>query len=169
VRINVAQLRRMEGSSERYAFCEPMSPLQFGKDEYVFLKPLNVQLDVVNTGKSLLVNGKVSSEMGVTCSRCLKDFPFYLAFEFEDEWIPEEFAEENEEENAFIFEKDEFNIEDRILEHVLLHIPMKFMCSEDCKGLCPKCGADRNTITCACTDEAIDPRLEILSKWNKGV
>ncbi len=169
MRVNVAQLRRSEGGSERFQFHENLPSLQLGNEEYIFQEPLDIQLDVVNTGKSLLVKGKVSTIIGVNCSRCIKGFPFPLNFEFEDEWLPVEFSELDEEDNAFVFEKDEFDITERILEHILLHIPMKFMCKEDCKGLCPQCGADRNEGPCACTDEVIDPRLAILSKWNKGV
>lgn len=169
MKVNVAQLRRTEGGSERFIFNERVPSLQLGKDEYIFQSPLDVQINAVNTGKSLLIKGNILAEIMVSCSRCLKEFPYRLAFEFEDEWLPAEFADLNAEENAFVFAKDEFDITERILEHVLLHIPMKFMCSEDCKGLCPQCGADLNTNPCACADEVIDPRLEILSKWNKGV
>lgn len=169
MKVNVAQLRRTEGGSERYQFSEGFPSLQLGNDEYIFQTPLDVLINVVNTGKSLLVKGRVHSEIGVNCSRCLKEFSYHLDFEFEDEWLPSEFAVKDEEENAFIFEKDEFSITERMMEHILLHLPMKFMCSEKCKGLCPRCGADRNTNPCACSDEIIDPRLEILSKWNKGV
>ncbi|NLI91394.1 MAG: DUF177 domain-containing protein [Peptococcaceae bacterium] len=169
MKVNVAQLRRTEGASARFLFSETFPPLQLGNEEYFFQAPMEVQLDVTNTGKSLLVKGKLSSVINVNCSRCLKEFPFPLAFEFEDEWLPIEFSELDEEESAFIFEKDEFCIDECVMEHVLVHIPMKFMCSEDCKGLCPKCGADRNKESCVCAGADIDPRLEILSKWNKGV
>lgn len=169
MKVNVAQLRRNEGGTERYQFSENFPSLQLGSEEYTFQKPLNVCLDVVHSGNSFLVKGRVCSELGVNCSRCLKEFSYSLDFEFEDEWLPLEFAAQDEEENAFIFEKDEFSITERIFEHILLHLPMKFMCSEECKGLCPKCGIDRNLHPCACSDGIIDPRLEILSRWNKGV
>jgi len=169
VKVNIAQLRRTEGASETYRFSESFPSLQLGNEDYFFQVPVDVQADVTNTGKSLLVKGKVFSIINVNCSRCLKEYPFHLDFEFEDEWQPAEFAEPDEEEGAFLFDKDEFCIDNRISEHILLHIPMKFMCSEDCKGLCPKCGADRNQGSCACTDGDIDPRLEILFQWNKGV
>lgn len=169
MKVNVAQLRRTEGSSEEYQFSENFPSLQLGNEEYIFRTPLDVFIHAVNLRKSLAVKGRVNSEISVNCSRCLKEFPYHLDFEFEDEWMPIEFAAIDEEENAFIFEKDEFSITERVMEHILLHLPMKFMCSEECKGLCPKCGADRNINVCVCSNEIIDPRLEILSKWNKGV
>jgi uncharacterized protein len=43
---------------------------------------------------------------------------------------------------------------------LLLNIPMRILCKEDCRGLCPKCGRNRNTNSCDCVEEAIDPRWE---------
>ncbi|HHV65230.1 MAG TPA: DUF177 domain-containing protein [Peptococcaceae bacterium] len=169
MKINVASLRKNEGSSARFEFGEALPPIQIGDGEYSFQSPVKVTLNVTKSGKSLLVKGKVLSELNVHCSRCLKEFTYPLSFDFEDEWLPVEAATQDEEGTALIFDKDEFSIEERIVEHILLHLPMKFLCSEDCRGLCPKCGVDRNLNTCVCSDETIDPRLEILSKWNKGV
>lgn len=169
MKVNVTQLRRTEGSCERYSFNEKFPSLTMGNEEYIFLEPLEVVMDAVNTGKSILVKGRVCSKIEVNCSRCLKEFSCPIDFEFEDEWLPLEFAAQGEEENGFIFEKDEFIVDERILEHIYLHLPMRFTCSKKCKGLCPKCGVDRNIHSCVCSDEVIDPRLEILSKWNKGV
>lgn len=169
MRVNVAQLRKAEGGSERFQFSEIPAPIEMGKDMLVFQTPLDVQMDIINTGKSLFVNGKANAGVSVNCSRCLKEFIYNIEFEFEDEWIPAEFSSSDQEETALIFEKDEFSIDERILEHLLLQLPMRFICSPDCKGLCVKCGVDRNNNKCDCTNEDIDPRLEILSKWNKGV
>ncbi len=169
MKINVARLRRTEGGTERFEFSESIPALKLGADEYVFLSPLHVMLDVTNSGKSLLVNGTVSSVIKAVCSRCLKEFSHDLSIQLEDEWVPVEFSSEEHEDTALIFDKDEFCLDERILEHIVVQLPMRFTCTEECQGLCPKCGIDRNQNQCSCADEVIDPRLEILSKWNKGV
>jgi len=169
VKLNVAQLRRTDGATESVYFSELFSSFQLGPDEYRFASPLNVALEITNTGKSLLVKGKLETALNVICSRCLKDFAYKFNFEFEDEFFPQEYAPEDAE-DAFVFEKNEFSIDERICEHILLHLPMRFICVDSCRGLCPKCGADLNANPCGCTQEVIDPRLEILAKWkNKGV
>lgn len=168
LRINVAQLRYGESGSESYYFSEHFPALDVNGEEYVFQEPVNVVLEAVNTGKSLFIKGNISSTLKVSCSRCLKEMPYKLNLQFEDEWIPIEYAKPGDEDSALIFEKDEFTIDDRIIEHILVSLPMRFVCSEQCKGLCPICGIDQNVSTCTCSDEVIDPRLEILSKWNKG-
>lgn len=169
MKINVAHLRRTEGGTEKFQFSEILSPIEMGNDTLVFQTPLNLQLDLVNTGKSLFVNGQASTRIAVNCSRCLNEFLYNLDFKFEDEWIPAEISSSDQEETALIFESDEFTIDERVIEHLILQLPMRFICSPDCKGLCTKCGADRNNTECDCTSEDIDPRMEILSKWNKGV
>lgn len=167
--INVFHLRHTEGASKTFIFSEEFSPLQLGTDEYAFVEPVGVTLDIENIGKSLIVRGKIALAIAVNCSRCLKLFTHRSELTFEDEWFPAEFASEAVDESAFIFDKDEFAINDRIIEHIVVQLPMKFLCSEDCKGLCLTCGADLNTDACSCISEDIDPRFEILSKWNKGV
>lgn len=169
MKVNVAQLRRTDGGTETFLFSEILAPIELGKETLVLQSPLDVQMDVINSGKSLLVIGKANTKVAVNCSRCLKEFIYGLDFEFEDEWIPVEFSSPDQEEIALIFDKDEFSLDERILEHVLLHLPMRFICSSECKGLCVRCGVDRNNTECDCTNEDIDPRLEILSNWNKGV
>lgn len=169
MRVNIAQLRKNKGGTENFHFSESFSPIRLGSDVFTFRSPLDVQLKVTNTGKSLLVKGKLEAECNVNCCRCLKEFPYQLSLEFEDEWVQEELVSQEQKDTAFIFSKDEFDIDNRIIEHILVHLPMKFICSENCKGLCPKCGADLNKTKCGCEDEDIDPRLEILSRWNKGV
>ncbi|NLP43277.1 MAG: DUF177 domain-containing protein [Peptococcaceae bacterium] len=169
MRINVARLRHIEGSSQDFSFSEVFPSLEIGGEEYVFEEPVNVNLNVINTGKSLLVRGNISSVLKVNCSRCLKEMAYKLNLKFDDEWIPSEYAKQGDEDNALIFDNDEFSIDSRIIEHILVSLPMRFVCSEECKGLCPVCGVDKNENNCTCSDEVIDPRLEILSKWNKGV
>jgi len=169
LKINVAQLRYVEGSSQNFNFSERFPSLEINGEEYVFQEPVNVVLNAVNTGKSLFIKGNISSKLKVNCSRCLKEIPYTFNLHFEDEWIPSEYAKPDDEDHALIFDKDEFSIDQRIIEHILLNLPMRFVCSEQCKGLCTICGVDLNVSTCTCSDEVIDPRLEILSKWNKGV
>ncbi len=55
-----------------------------------------------------------------------------------------------------------------LLEQLELNIPMKPLCREDCAGLCPHCGADRNRTRCACAESQVDPRWQALESWRQG-
>jgi uncharacterized protein len=62
------------------------------------------------------------------------------------------------------FEGEGFMVEDLIFEQLLLALPHKKLCREDCKGLCQICGVNRNVKECMCVTNIIDPRLEVLKK-----
>jgi len=169
VRVNIANLRRTKGDVGNFKFSEEFPSMGTGIDQIGFQTPVNVQFEITNIGKSLLVKGKMDTKLCVPCSLCLKEFIYPLNIGFEDEWVSEEQADEEQRDTALVYSEDEFEIDERIIGQIYLHLPMKFVCAEDCKGLCSKCGADLNTTVCGCNDEDIDPRLSILQGWNKGV
>jgi len=59
---------------------------------------------------------------------------------------------------------DKIDLDEYIRDYAVLAVPMKNLCSEDCKGLCPKCGKNLNEGTCNCSEENIDPRWESIQK-----
>ncbi|MBI5187527.1 MAG: DUF177 domain-containing protein, partial [Nitrospirae bacterium] len=59
---------------------------------------------------------------------------------------------------------EELELLDLIKEQVMLNLPMKPLCSDSCKGICPQCGTDLNEGNCGCSREDIDPRLEVLKR-----
>jgi len=61
----------------------------------------------------------------------------------------------------------EIDLTDRVIEYLILTIPMKNICRSECKGICPGCGADLNHETCRCVETAVDPRWEGLRKLMK--
>jgi uncharacterized protein len=60
------------------------------------------------------------------------------------------------------YRDDQIDLNELLREQFYLALPMKPLCSEECKGLCPQCGINRNTATCACATEWEDPRLAAL-------
>jgi uncharacterized protein len=62
------------------------------------------------------------------------------------------------------YRDDELDIQDLVAEQILLNVPMKPLCSESCRGICPKCGTDMNVNPCRCEQKKTDPRLAVLKK-----
>ncbi|MBQ3225937.1 MAG: DUF177 domain-containing protein, partial [Clostridia bacterium] len=58
-----------------------------------------------------------------------------------------------------VFEGHEIELDDIIESNILVNLSLKYLCSDDCKGLCPVCGADRNLTDCSCGQDEIDPRM----------
>ncbi|AFM42543.1 putative metal-binding protein, possibly nucleic-acid binding protein [Desulfosporosinus acidiphilus SJ4] len=163
--MNVAQVRRTSGESIHFDVVENFSPFELGTESFSFSAPVHVQLQVINTNKAVLVSGTIETELKVICGRCLEPFDYPLNLPYQDEWAFPAQATEELLESALLLEKDEVDISQRIFEQLVLALPMKFVCSEECQGLCLTCGANLNQTKCSCKEEVIDPRFAALAKW----
>lgn len=167
MKINVAQVRRNEDGRAHFDLEEDFSAYESELEGLSFTAPVRVQLQVTNLGKSLLVLGKVQAKFKVQCGRCLDDFIYPLELSYEDEWVYGGMPDGEQSETMFIFEKDEIEINELIFEQIVLALPMRFICSPECQGLCPVCGVNRNHTSCECVIEQTDPRLAALAQWSK--
>jgi uncharacterized protein len=165
VKVNVAQVRYRSGESVHFDLVEDFSPFDLGTEALSFSAPVHVQLQVTNTNKAVMVNGIIETELKVVCGRCLEPFNYPLNLPYQDEWFFASQATEELLENAFLLEKDDIDIGERIFEQIVLSLPMKFICSDECQGLCLTCGANLNLTSCSCKEEIIDPRFAALAKW----
>lgn len=115
---------------------------------------------------SLHVRGHLNLRTSGPCSRCLADTPVVVDQELDLFFLPESEAhsEYDDEEGAELqdrdlvvtfYKGDILDLGAVVREQILLAQPMKRLCREDCKGVCPKCGADMNLITCGCPKAAI--------------
>lgn len=108
--------------------------------------------------------------MIATCDRCLADIPLELQIPFDLIYVPEDFgtSQSNETElhnrdlDLAVYENDQINLDDLVLEQLELSLPSRILCREDCRGLCSQCGADLNLEQCRC-EKPIDPRWQALA------
>lgn len=132
-------------------------------------EPFKAVMRVEKRVKEVFIKGIVIGEIELQCSRCLKDYNMPIKTLFEITYHP---VEELNKEELVELKKDEMDVdfyreglietEDIIRDQILLNIPMKPLCSENCKGLCPNCGKDLNEFACGCEKKEIDPRFAIL-------
>ena len=114
----------------------------------------------------------LDSETGITanlvCDRCAKEFQSVIKSNFKLVCLFRvNFDESNSTREEVVFlhpDTDKIDLDKDIRDYAILAVPMKKLCSENCKGLCPKCGKNLNNSLCACTDEFIDPRWEVIQK-----
>jgi uncharacterized protein len=132
--------------------------------------PVKGTLQVNKSDREVIVKGKVTSVLDLQCSRCLKGFtrPFDIPVNVvyhPIEGIGEEKHElKDDEMDMGFYRGEEIDLQELVREQVLLNLQMKPLCDENCKGICPSCGADLNAGACRCKTQKIDPRLEVLKK-----
>jgi uncharacterized protein len=108
----------------------------------------------------------VELELIVSCSRCAADHEFKESYKME---YPLVTALDNEDTDEFILLSDgKLDLLETATEFILINLPSVYLCDEDCKGLCPKCGKDLNHGECGCEHKEIDPRLAGLADFFKN-
>jgi uncharacterized protein len=115
------------------------------------------------------VEGRIQAEIELECTRCLQqierdfDIPFHAAFVAPENYTQAKDAELRAEDlDVSVLEGNEIDLTELVREQILLNLPEQVFCREDCKGLCEKCGANRNLINCNCLEKEIDPRWAAL-------
>jgi uncharacterized protein len=141
-----------------------------GGDAFRVLSPvmLTFAVDRQETGR-YRVAGHLTGELELTCSRCLEPFTLPVVSDFDLRYVPRtENAGEGEQEvdeddlTTAFYDDDRIDLGGLITEQFQLALPMKPLCSENCKGLCPQCGTNLNTGACGCSETWEDPRLAAL-------
>ncbi len=125
---------------------------------------------VVKTDEKIILEVKVDSGVEVMCSRCLDIFtmPVQLSYALMLRHAGEGGAgTEGEEKILKEGEENDYDVLPRVREEIVLALPIKLLCSEDCEGLCPRCGINLNRDSCDCEREEGDPRWAPLRKLLK--
>ena len=116
------------------------------------------------------LKGRFAGSFEVPCARCVEPVEIPLSAEFDlifrpagaDAEAPERSITAPETEIGY-YQKDSLWLEDVLREQILLSLPARTLCKPDCKGLCPRCGANRNIQPCNCEVGPSDPRWEALA------
>lgn len=143
-----------------------ISDLVKNRKDIIHAGPLHADLTATPVSGAAKVEGSCSASIEYACSRCLKIYSDKLAFQFDEKFSPGEEPEELEDDDDTQYVNGEqFELTPYIEESVLLELPMAPVCSEQCKGLCPVCGNDRNDRDCGCNTDRVDPRLAALQNF----
>lgn len=168
--VDVSGVRKSPGKKFHLDLAEKLPALGVGSDEIIFPDPVQISLDVENTGRVLIVRGSIMGDLELVCSRCLEHYPYHVEAAFEEQFCgPSDVAELVEEgrdlDEIHVIEGNKVELDDFIQESIYLSLPMKTICRENCSGLCAVCGTNLNRNKCECKHENIDPRLRGLQKF----
>ena len=136
-------------------------------------EPLEVYCELSKNDDLVSAKGWVQGAMVLQCDRCLKEFESHYKSFFEVHYRPENPRDVTEEEcevpegevEIIYFEGDFLDIGDQIRQTVLLSVPMRALCRDDCRGLCGGCGRDLNLESCQCQAPPPDARWDGLRKF----
>ena len=134
--------------------------------EEPFIGEIDVAARVDKSNGQIIFDCSFEVTAHLQCDRCLEYYDEKLTGEFRIIYMRDEVSEEDEKNDIYHLAPETVFIDltKDFFDYVKLALPMKHLCSEDCKGLCPSCGANLNYETCSCETESINPVWEPLLK-----
>lgn len=126
---------------------------------YPFTSPVKIDGKITNRAGIVSLSARACFVFEAPCDRCACDVRREMTVPVEH--LLAASLNHEEDDDYLLVEDLTLDVDDLVLTDILLSLPMKFLCSEDCKGLCAQCGKNLNEGSCGCT-KAVDPRLEAL-------
>jgi uncharacterized protein len=161
-------LSRMRESRDRVdRTLEPSALPAADAEEFRVEAPVRLAFDISKDGSQFHLVGHVAASLTLACGRCLDDIVLPVDLAFDLLYLPHkdnagegEVEVEDDDLTTAFYGNDEIDLGQLVLEQFYLAAPMKPLCRESCRGLCPECGTNLNTATCSCVREWTDPRLD---------
>jgi len=172
VYIEVEDLKQ-EPLRVRHVF--PVEEIRFSHEDARLAAPVETRFVLTHRDRDLQVDGTVETSIRFRCSRCTKEFsqPFHASFDIA--YLPQprwsggdaEIELKYEDMDVAFYDGVGLDVNLMVLEQIELAMPMQFVCREDCRGLCYRCGADLNEGPCLCKSEETDPRMSVLLQFKR--
>jgi uncharacterized protein len=168
MRLELSHIRQPETEFSRVF--QP-AEVQGEDEEYRITAPVDLRMVIYKDHDRFRLVGGVRTELELECSRCLEAFAMPIDREFDLRYLPagadsetadagDEGDEVEDDDVAVTFYRDEqIDLNELLREQFYLALPMKPLCTEDCQGICPQCGTNRNSAPCDCHPQWEDPRL----------
>jgi uncharacterized protein len=165
----IIDLTELENSPRPFDFTIPGADIDLDDVDLTLTGDVRLQGEIFKRSAQVDVKGNISAPVELDCTRCLEPVEQELNFDFAASFVaPENFALDKEREVAAadldvdVLDSDRIDLSDIAREQILLNLPGQVFCKPDCKGLCQKCGANRNLIDCKCDSDETDPRWAAL-------
>ncbi len=161
-------LSRLHGQREHFERTFPPSAFEPPDEDYRVAAPVELSMDIEKAGGDVFrVTGRAVTRLELACSRCAEEFEVPMDARFELRYVPEAVAVAGEPEREIseddlttsFYRQGSLDVIEMLREQFQLALPMKPLCTEACRGLCPECGANLNRTECGCKPVWEDPRL----------
>lgn len=154
------ELSDIKQGENNFSFvCEDALNIGITEEDGKVISPIFCNVKIIRADSNIFLDGYVNTKLQLECSRCLSNFEYevnekmvlYYKNVNKVKAILEREIELNEDDIlTFTYDGDEIDLSERVRETILISLPMKPLCKEDCKGLCPYCGSDLNFNNCNC-------------------
>ena len=172
---NVAQLLKAPVGTVQHVDLDDADELELRDGEATLAGPVTGEVRLHRTNQGIYVDGTARVPVELQCTRCLKTYTTTVTFPLREQFYPTIDVISGlpvavpDDELAFTIDRNHLlDLREAIRQNLVLALPMKTLCREDCKGLCPQCGHDLNDGPCACEPDTVDDRFSVLQELLKS-
>ena len=144
--LNIAEAIKAPGEQFPFKMEGRLEELSRGFDRFKILSPLFIEGTYMALGESIFVEGRLKIQLETICHRCLDPFIFEKKVKFREEFV----KHLDPDSDGFLYSGDEIDLTDMAEQDLILSLPMRLLCREDCRGLCPTCSHNLNRGSCGC-------------------
>lgn len=164
--VNLSDVLTVEGKTETAELTLQMQSFSNGTDTYPVKEMSPVSFTFTNVGKGKArIQGGCRFLFAAACDRCLADVELPLALSFDRTVLsPDAVAEDEDaqDDDQTFMDGYELDVEAFVYDEIIVNWPVKILCKDDCKGVCPVCGQNRNERECGCDTFVPDPRMAVI-------
>lgn len=164
MRVNISEIIKNHGAYLDIKFSEDLPDLDVIADEYIVKNPIDFKGRVVNFSGILKLEGCLKTNYTAKCFRCLKEMDESIEIDITEDFVE---AGKGDTDEAYTFEGNYIDLDKPLKDNIILSLPTRKLCKEDCKGICPQCGCNLNEESCNCEDDKINPQMEVLKNFFK--
>ncbi len=161
MKVDISDIIRINGSSMKIEFIEE-PPEREPAEGCIIDGDISFSGTLTNNNGILHLDGHIDASYRSECYRCLSEVKTALALKIKEDFINSADVGDTD---MYPFEGKILDISRALNDNIILNLPMKHLCSDQCRGLCSKCGGNLNEVQCGCVDDTIDPRMEGLNKF----
>lgn len=162
MKVDISDITRVNGASLELGFEEPV-PEEELVEGISLNMPVGFKGTLTNINGMIVLEGRLNTGYLASCYRCLKPVGGKIDIRISENFVNGE--QSADEIDAYAFEGRFLNTDKAFNDNIILNLPMKQICEADCKGLCQKCGINLNEASCNCSENSINPQMEILNKF----
>lgn len=133
-------------------------------DDFQILGEVTLQGEIVNVGGSLELKADGCAKLERICDRCTEAYRTEFKYFIEERMKKIDAEDGVESSDVLLIEGSCIDLAELAYTGLCLNLPIKSLCSEECKGLCPVCGKNLNNQTCDCDNKSTDPRFDVLDQ-----
>ena len=163
MKVDISDITRVNGASLELSFFEDKIVDAQLMEGYKISEPVSFSGNLTNMNGILELDGRLKTGYKVTCYRCLGEIERQLEIKVFESIVNGK--SDIDELDAYTYTGNFLELDKIIEDNIILNLPMKQVCTQECKGLCQKCGANLNEGPCNCQEDSVNPQMESLKNF----